>query len=46
MALCHPLLVEKTFRCKPDNRLVFVTDSNSGAGLPPGEYELPRSWAG
>ena len=40
----HPLLVEKTFRCKPDNRLVFVTDSNNGAGLPPGEYELPRSW--
>ncbi len=40
----HPLLVEKTFRCKPDNRLVFVTDSNNGAGLPPGEYELPRRW--
>ncbi len=39
-----PLLVEKTFRCKPDSRLVFVTDSNNGAGLPPGEYELPRRW--
>ena len=40
----HPLLVEKSFRCKPANRLIFVTDSNNGAGLPPGEYTLPRGW--
>jgi len=36
-----PMLVEKTFRCKPDNRVVFVTDSNFGAGLPAGDYEMP-----
>jgi N-acetylglucosamine-6-phosphate deacetylase len=40
----HPLLVEKTFRCKPSDRLVFVTDSNYGAGLPPGRYVAPGSW--
>ena len=40
----HPLLVEKTFRCKPSDRLVFVTDSNYGAGLPPGRYLAPGSW--
>jgi N-acetylglucosamine-6-phosphate deacetylase len=40
----HPLLVEKTFRCKPSNKLVFVTDSNYGAGLPPGRYVAPGSW--
>ncbi|MCE5250355.1 amidohydrolase family protein [bacterium] len=40
----HPLLVEKTFRCKTPGRLVFVTDSNYGAGLPPGRYTLPGSW--
>lgn len=40
----HPLLVEKTFRCKPPDRLVFVTDSNYGAGLPPGRYLAPGSW--
>jgi N-acetylglucosamine-6-phosphate deacetylase len=40
----HPLLVEKTFRCKPTDRLVFVTDSNYGAGLPPGRYDAPGSW--
>lgn len=40
----HPLLVEKTFRCKPSERLVFVTDGNFGAGLTPGEYDLPQSW--
>jgi N-acetylglucosamine-6-phosphate deacetylase len=38
----HPLLVEKAFRCKPREGLVFVSDSNFGAGLPPGEYELPN----
>ncbi len=39
-----PLLVEKTFRCKPSDRLIFVTDSNYGAGLPPGRYLAPGSW--
>jgi len=36
----HPILVEKAFRCKPSTGLVFVTDGNFGAGLPPGEYPL------
>ena len=40
----HPLLVEKTFRCKTPGKVVFVTDSNYGAGLPPGHYKLPGSW--
>ena len=40
----HPLLVEKAFRCKTPDRLVFVTDSNCGAGLPPGRYNLPGNW--
>jgi N-acetylglucosamine-6-phosphate deacetylase len=39
-----PILVEKAFRCKPPGRLVFVTDSNFGAGLPPGQYEAGGSW--
>jgi N-acetylglucosamine-6-phosphate deacetylase len=39
-----PLLVEKTFRCKTANGLVFVTDSNYGAGLPAGRYTLPNDW--
>ena len=38
------LLVEKAFRCKPPDGLVFVTDSNFGAGLPPGQYEAGGSW--
>lgn len=40
----HPLLVEKTIRCKPEKQVVFITDSNFGAGLPAGEYELPQGW--
>ncbi len=40
----YPLLVEKTFRCKPPDKLVFITDSNYGSGLPPGEYVLPQGW--
>jgi N-acetylglucosamine-6-phosphate deacetylase len=40
----HPLLVEKTFRCKTPLRTVFVTDGNFGAGLPNGDYELPNNW--
>jgi N-acetylglucosamine-6-phosphate deacetylase len=40
----HPLLVEKAFRCKPKDRIAFVTDSNFGAGLPPGRYTLPGGW--
>jgi N-acetylglucosamine-6-phosphate deacetylase len=39
----HPLLVEKALRCKRDG-IVFVTDSNLGAGLPPGRYTLPEDW--
>jgi N-acetylglucosamine-6-phosphate deacetylase len=39
-----PILVEKAFRCKPPDGLVFVTDSNFGAGLPPGQYEAGGSW--
>ena len=39
-----PMLVEKAFRCKPPLGLVFVTDSNYGAGLPPGRYTLPGDW--
>jgi N-acetylglucosamine-6-phosphate deacetylase len=38
------LLVEKAFRCKPQDRLIFVTDSNLGAGLPTGTYTLPGGW--
>ncbi len=37
----HPLLVEKALRCKTASRLAWVTDSNFGAALPPGEYEAP-----
>jgi len=40
----HPILVELTLRCKTLERTVFVTDSNYGAGLPPGHYRLPGSW--
>jgi N-acetylglucosamine-6-phosphate deacetylase len=39
-----PVLVEEAFRCKPPSGLVFVTDSNYGAGLPPGRYTLPGDW--
>lgn len=35
----HPLLVEKTFRCKGLGRIVFVTDGVRGAGNPPGVYD-------
>ncbi|MGQ9455425.1 MAG: N-acetylglucosamine-6-phosphate deacetylase [Armatimonadota bacterium] len=40
----HPILVEKALRCKTPERLAFVTDSNLGAGLPAGRYELPMGW--
>ena len=40
----YPILVEKTFRCKPSDKLVFITDSNYGSGLPPGDYDLPQGW--
>ncbi|MFH1477250.1 MAG: amidohydrolase family protein [Verrucomicrobiota bacterium] len=36
--------VEKTLRCKPEGRVIFVTDSNFGAGLATGEYDLPQGW--
>ena len=35
----HPLLVEKTLRCKGTERVVFITDSLKGSGNPPGTYE-------
>jgi N-acetylglucosamine-6-phosphate deacetylase len=35
----HPLLVEKTLRCKGIERVVFVTDSLRGSGNPPGIYD-------
>jgi N-acetylglucosamine-6-phosphate deacetylase len=38
------ILVEKAFRCKSPDELVFVTDSNFGAGLPSGQYEAGGSW--
>jgi len=38
------ILVEKAFRCKTPDELVFVTDSNFGAGLPPGQYDAGGSW--
>ncbi|MCL5105613.1 MAG: amidohydrolase family protein [Armatimonadetes bacterium] len=40
----HRLLVEKALRCKTLDRTIFVTDSNLGAGLPPGEYDLSGGW--
>lgn len=40
----HPLLVEKTLRCKPAGKTIFITDSNFGAGLPPGDYIMPQGW--
>jgi N-acetylglucosamine-6-phosphate deacetylase len=35
----HPLLVEKTLRCKGIERVIFITDSLKGSGYPPGEYD-------
>jgi N-acetylglucosamine-6-phosphate deacetylase len=35
----HPLLVEKTLRCKGIERTIFITDSLKGSGNPPGEYD-------
>lgn len=40
----HPLQVEMAFRCATPDRIAFVTDSNVGAGLPPGELLLPNDW--
>jgi N-acetylglucosamine-6-phosphate deacetylase len=40
----YPMLVEKAIRCKGPMGVVFVTDSNMGAGLPPGRYSLPGDW--
>lgn len=39
-----PLLVEKAIRCKSVDKIVFVTDSNFGAGLASGDYDLPGGW--
>ncbi len=35
----HPLLVEKTLRCKGLERVALITDSVLGAGSPPGVYD-------
>jgi N-acetylglucosamine-6-phosphate deacetylase len=35
----HPLLVEKTLRCKGLERIAFITDGVKGAGNPPGLYD-------
>jgi N-acetylglucosamine-6-phosphate deacetylase len=37
-----PLLVEIALRCKSADRIAWITDSNFGAGLPPGEYQSPE----
>ncbi|MBN2552004.1 MAG: amidohydrolase family protein [Spirochaetales bacterium] len=37
-----PILVEEAWRCKSPERIAMVTDSNLGAGLPPGRYTLAR----
>jgi len=39
-----PMLVEKAFRCKPPDKFAFTTDSNYGAGLPPGQHTPPGDW--
>lgn len=39
-----PLLIERTLRCKPLDKTIFITDSNYGAGLPPGTFDLPHGW--
>ena len=39
-----PILIEKTMRCKGPERIALITDSNFGAGLPSGTYDLPGSW--
>ena len=36
----HPLLVQQALRCKSAWRIAFVTDSNLGAGLPSGRYNI------
>ncbi len=36
----HPLLVQQALRCKSTWRIAFVTDSNLGAGLPSGRYNI------
>ncbi|RLG18686.1 hypothetical protein DRN63_01065 [Nanoarchaeota archaeon] len=40
------ILVEKAFRCKGVQRIIFVTDSNPAAGLPRGRYRLQDSTLG
>lgn len=42
----HPLLVEKTFRCKGVDRMCFITASLRGSGNPPGIYNTPYGFLG
>ncbi|HID95147.1 MAG TPA: hypothetical protein EYP53_03705 [Candidatus Latescibacteria bacterium] len=37
----HPHLLEKTLRCKGLDRVIFITDSQLGAGYPTGIHTLP-----
>ncbi|HNQ34522.1 MAG TPA: amidohydrolase family protein [bacterium] len=39
-----PILVREALRCKGPDRLIFITDSNCGAGLAPGDYLFPNRW--
>ena len=39
----HPLLIAKTMRCKPAEKVIFITDGSFGAGLPAGKYVLPNT---
>ncbi len=36
----HPAAVELLVRCKGSRRVILVTDANSAAGMPDGEYSL------
>jgi len=40
----HPVKARITYKAKGVDRLAVITDSNVGAGLPPGRYEL-QSWS-
>lgn len=40
----YPMLVQKALRCKSQDGIAFITDSNTGAGLAPGKYSLPGGW--
>lgn len=37
----HPGAIELAVRCKGPEGVILITDSNVGAGLPPGDYDTP-----